>query len=228
MSNKKPDLVIYDFCETLVSIQTADRFINYVVDETKTKSFISKLDFFFTLTRFYTFTNLIFPKLNLSKKINLLKIRNFNESQLKEIAIKYYEEIIKSNYNYIILEKLKQDVEKKNLVIVISGGYDIYLNLFCKEFGIDYLLSSKIKIVESKATGFLKGKDCMFNEKVIQLEKLIWDKKLDFENSIVYSDSSTDLPLFNWAKEQNVISYNKSQNWVKQNNFREIILKRNA
>jgi HAD superfamily phosphoserine phosphatase-like hydrolase len=228
MSNNKPDLVIYDFCETLVSIQTADRFINYVVDETKTKSFISNLEKFLTLTRLFAIIKLILPKLNLSKKINLLKIRNFNELQLKEIAIKYYEEIIKSNYNHIILEKLKQDLEKKNLVMVISGGYDMYLNLFCKEFGIDYLLSSKIEIVESKATGFLKGKDCMFNEKVIQLEKFIWDKKLEFENSIVYSDSITDLPLFNWAKEKYVISYNKNQNWVKQNNFREIILKRDA
>jgi HAD superfamily phosphoserine phosphatase-like hydrolase len=228
MNNTKPNLVIYDFCETIVSIQTADRFINYCSDAINTNSFLTRLEKFLIKSRFFAIVNLIYPKLNLSKKINLLKIRNVSALQLNGLAIKYYEGVIKPNFNNIILERLQQDVKMKNIVLIISGGYDFYLKLFCEEFQINYLLSSKIKIMDSKASGFLDGKDCMFEQKVLQLNKLILDEKLDFENTIVYSDSITDLPLFNWAKERFVISYNKSQNWVKQHNFNELIINRNA
>ncbi len=228
MNNTKPNLVIYDFCETIVSIQTADRFINYCSDSINPNSFISSLEKILIKSRFFAIINLINPKLNLSKKINLLKIRNVSELQLNGLAVKYYEGLIKPNFNSLILERLQQDIKKKNIVLIISGGYDFYLKLFCEEFGINYLLSSKIKIMDNKASGFLDGKDCMFEQKVLLLNKLILDEKLDFENTIVYSDSITDLPLFNWAKERFVISYNKSQNWVKQHNFNELIINRNA
>jgi HAD superfamily hydrolase (TIGR01490 family) len=228
MNNTKPNLVIYDFCETIVSIQTADRFINFCLENNKKKSIITVIEKLLTVGRFFAIVNLMYPKLNLSKRINLFKIRGFDESQLQIFASKYYKDIIKPCFNLTILDILKQDITDNNkIVVIVSGGYNFYLQLFCEEFGINYLLSSKIEIVNGKATGFLNDKDCLFEEKVNLLNRLIKEKKIEFNHSIVYTDSITDLPILNWANEKYVISYNKSQKWALDNKFSEIILTRN-
>jgi HAD superfamily hydrolase (TIGR01490 family) len=224
------NLVVFDFCETIVSIQTADRFVDFVAKHSQPRYFklITLLEKALTKSRFYVLFSIFFSKYNLSKKINLLKIRGVSETKLKELSYRYYNEIIKSNFNKDILTLLLNIIEQKNIVYVISGGYNPYLELFCLEYKIDYLFSSKIKIKNKSVTGFLEGKDCMFEEKVKLLQEHLNTHNLNFENTIVYSDSITDMPLFNWAKEQYVISYNESQRWVNQNKFKEIIIKRHA
>lgn len=227
MSNKYSKLVVFDFCETIVSKQTANNFINYISSENKTKwsIFISKLEYFLTKTRFFAIVDRIYPKLNLSKKTNLFKIRGINEQDLKTYAKKYYKEFIVENYNQVIIDAMKMYLSQNDtLVVIASGGYNPYLEIFCKEFNIHHLFSSKIECKNLKVTGFNKGEDCMFEEKVKQLNAFIEINKLTFGNKIVYSDSVSDLPLFKWGDISHVISYNKSQNWPLKYNYNEIII----
>jgi HAD superfamily phosphoserine phosphatase-like hydrolase len=225
-NSNHPNLVIYDFCETIVSIQTADRFVNYVAFKLNKGKIISIIEGILIKTRFFAVINKIYPKLNISKKFNLIKLRGVKEDELKLLAIKYYNEVIKTSFNKIIVDKLQDDINNRNIVVIVSGGYNPYLEIFCRDYKINYLLSSKIKVVNGLVSGFLSGTDCMFENKVKHVNELIKKKQLVYKNTIVYSDSPTDLPIFNWANESYVISYNKSQNWAIQNDFNEIIIER--
>jgi HAD superfamily phosphoserine phosphatase-like hydrolase len=221
-----PNLVIYDFCETIVSIQTADRFVDYVADKLNKGRTFSIIEGILIKTRLFAVVNKIYPKFNISKKFNLFKLRGVKEDDLKLLAIKYYNEVIQPSFNKIIVEKLQDDINNQNIVVIVSGGYNPYLEIFCSDYKINYLLSSKIKVANGIVSGFLNGADCMFENKVKYVNDLIKKKQFVYKNTIVYSDSITDLPLFKWANESYVISYNKSQNWAVQNDFNEIIIER--
>jgi len=227
MKHNYSNLVVFDFCETIVSKQTANNFINFIAERNKTKwsRIIGKLEYFLTQTRFFAIVDRMYPKLNLSKKINLLKIRGLIEVDLKTYANKYYKDFIVKNYNQVIIDAMKMYLSKNDsLVVIASGGYNPYLEIFCKEFNIYHLFSSKIECNNSKVTGFYDGEDCMFEEKVKQLNSFIEINKLTFSNKIVYSDSISDLPLFKWSDIRYVISYNKSQNWPSTYDYNEIII----
>ena len=146
MPDKLPELVIYDFCETLVSIQSADTFVNFICNFTNRGKFISFFEFFFKRIRLLFFFNLIFPKLNFSKKLCLYKLKGLSADELAFYTEKFYQEVIKKNYNKLIIEKLIRDVEQGNIVVIISGGYQPYIEKFCNEFNIKYLLCNKLQI----------------------------------------------------------------------------------
>jgi len=66
----------------------------------------------------------------------------------------------------------------------------------------------------------------MFDTKVHLIEEFLKSTNYNLKDSIVYSDSKTDLPLLKWASNAYVISYNKSQRWPYEVGLDEIILNR--
>ncbi len=230
MKKNNSTLVVFDFCETLVSIQTANRFIDFISENSNTgfSKVITKLELLLTSLRVFAVINLLAPKWNLSKKINLLKVRGIPLRGFESIVLKYVQEVINPKINESLIKELKWYVANDYVVCIVSGGYKHYLEVFCKEYGVNFLLANDFEVKKQKFTGFMNGKDCMFDEKVVQLEKYIDSNNLSFKKKIVYSDSPTDMPLFKWADEQFAISYNKSQKWALDNNFKEIILPRNV
>jgi HAD superfamily phosphoserine phosphatase-like hydrolase len=222
-------LVVFDFCETIVSKQTANNFVNYILKDNTTywSCIISVIEWFFKRFRIFYLFDILFPKFNFSKKINLLKIRGLPEVVLSIYSKKYYDEFIVNHFNNNIIEYLKFHLsEMDSIVVVVSGGYNSYLKIFCQEYNIKYLFSNTINCKNSRVTGFLKGKDCMFEEKVNCLNSFIEFNKLLINKKIVFTDSLSDLPLLKWSDINYVISYNKSQSWVSKYNFNEIINQR--
>ena len=221
------NLVVFDFCETLVNFQTANAFIDFVVERKKTiwSRFIASLEMIFLHSRFFAVVDRFFPKYNISKRVNLMKIRGISEIDIKNFAINFHQNIINKRTIQPLLDELKRLVNNGDYVIIASGGYDVYLNLFASDYKVKYIVSSKIKFNNGKASGFLlDGKDCLYEEKVIQLDKLIHANNLEFQHKISYTDSITDLPLLKWSNEGIVVSKGKSQNWPHTYNLKEIVL----
>lgn len=221
-SNK--DLILFDFCETLVDFQTADAFVDFVrdnVDSPRMKFWEQILNLLLKL-KIIAICYKLFPRKSIEKRIKLFQLKGLDELVLKEMAGLYYSNVIKQRFIPETIELL-QDFIKNNLkVIVISGGYSIYLKYFCQEFNISNLFATEIKFNKNKCTGAIKGLDCLFENKVIILERSNINFNL-FENKIVFTDSPTDLPLLNWANIGYVVSRNKNQRWATEKNFKQII-----
>lgn len=221
------NLVVFDFCETLVNFQTANAFIDFVVERKKTiwSRFLTSLEFIFVHSRIFAIVDRFLPKYNISKRVNLMKIRSISELEIKNFASDFYNTIINKSIIHFLFTELKKYVDNGDYVIIASGGYDVYLNLFAADNNVKNIVSSKIEFKNGKATGFLlNGKDCLYEEKVIQLDELIHTINLEFQNKISFTDSISDLPLLKWSNEGIVVSKGRSQNWPQIYNFKEIVL----
>lgn len=222
----KPNLVVFDFCETLVNFQTADGFVEFVLANSKKswRHFYNyKIIEGLRKTKVIGICYKFFPKGNVEKRLKAFALKGYKKDILHVLGYNYFVTKINARYNQNILQLLRNHKDKNDIIVISSGGYDTYLGEFCDAEQIQFLNCTKIEFKKNKCTGFFDGKDCMFEEKVIQIQRLIRENHFDFEKKIVYSDSITDMPLFKWADIAFVVSP-KKQVWPEQNGFKQIIV----
>ena len=139
------------------------------------------------------------------------------------LATEFYQTEINSNMISPLYELLLKHREQNDYIIIISGGYAPYIKLFTEEHKLNEYFATEIEVANQKLTGFFSGKDCLYDQKVVLLNQFLKENNIQYTSSIAYSDSSSDLPLLQWADEGVVISKNKSQAWASQYGFQEII-----
>ncbi|MFN8275506.1 MAG: HAD-IB family hydrolase [Flavobacteriaceae bacterium] len=218
-------LVIFDFCETLVNFQTADVFVDYVLEQSgRGKSKITKIliSVMYRL-RLIALANKIFPGLNLSKRIHLYQLRGIPTQQMQLWSQNYVSEKIRPNLIPELVQKLREHQQAGDFVLLISGGYEDYLLEFAQQENIPVVMGTRIERKNNRLTGFFDGPDCLQQEKVNRLKDWLSNQNQLFGSSVLYSDSMTDMPLFEWVNHPVVVSKNKSQAWAQQHNFTEII-----
>ena len=215
-------MVFFDFCETLVNFQTADGFVDFVREKSGCKRMlkIEKLQKLLIKLRFFAVCYKVFPKKSIEKRFKLFQLRGFSMDELNEYSKLFYSEKIKSNFIQEIFEKFLKHKSEGDTIVVISGGYSLYLKHFIEEFNIPHLFASEIEFKNNYCTGLIKGMDCLYDNKVTFIEGHGIEKE---QNTFAYSDSITDLPLLKWVKRGIVISKNIPQKWAIQNGFEEII-----
>ena len=222
MENKRK-IAFFDFCETLANFQTADAFVDYVREQTQSKR-MRRLEDIRNFCIHYKVFSIIgritrykYPIFKISK---LYQLKGFKRDELEYHAQKYYHEVIKQNFITELIDILKQKKNDGYEIVLVSGGYDIYLKYFAAEFGVDNIISSRIKFKRDKCLGILWGLDCLSYNKVILLNSQYHPGEIVSE---AYSDSVSAKPFLSWANIGYVVSKNKSQNWVTNSNFKEII-----
>lgn len=216
-------VVFFDFCETLVNFQTADGFVDFVRESSENKRMgnIEALQKLLIKTRFFAVCNKFFPKKSIEKRFKLFQLRGFNKLELEEYARLFYAKQIKPNLIIDIFNKLQYHLTNEDTIILISGGYSIYLKHFLEEFKFHYLFSSEIEFDRNYlCTGFMRGMDCLYEHKVTFIEGHGFERG---KNTIAYSDSITDLSLLKWVYKGYVVSKNVSQEWAAQQDLKEII-----
>ncbi len=219
------NLVIFDFCETLVHFQTADRFVDFVLEKEQYRKYrwINFLARLLYRLRIIVLFNKLLPKLNPMKRLKLMQIRGIAESRIDALAKEFYQSEINPNMIATLYDLLLKHKEQKDFIIVVSGGYAPYIKLFTEQHDLNHYFATEIAFAKNKVTGFFEGKDCLFDQKVVLLNQFLKDHKLTFQKSIAYSDSFSDLPLLQWADEAFVVSRKKSQPFAKQFGFKEIV-----
>lgn len=225
------NLAIFDFCDTLVNLQTADLFVKYVLDNYPSNKISSNIKYISYLEKikFFSVINKIKPNNSLKKKLILYQLKNLNYHIVDSLAQNFINNFVLKNLNYDVLNFFEWHKKNNDVTIICSGGYCIYLKYFIKIYPFDYLLCTKIKVKDNNILGLFDGNDCMYFQKVIEIEKIIYNelKNLKINDIYVYTDSFSDLPLLQFATKPFVISYDKPQSWVNKYNFNEIIVKKN-
>jgi len=210
---------IFDFCETLVSKQTADDFVNFVLALKETPNLYLRRFYLFLIDifdrlKFFIVLNKIFGENSLEKSLRLFSLINLDEVYLNQLALGYSNSL-KNNLNNKIWKLFEQT--NKDGKIICSGGYDLYLKYFFAEHDVKNLICTEFEFKNSRFTGFWKGKDCMRNEKVNRLKRLGLRK--DQTEITVYTDSSSDLPLLNYADRGIVVGKKQKPTWAKKFEF---------
>ena len=218
-----PNLVIFDFCETMIRFQTADRFVDYVVQNSKHSMrfwiYISKIASKRPLSALF---NRIFPGFNFNKRVKLLALRGIPESEISHLSIQYAETIENETIEPV-MRLLYKHSEMKDHIVLISGGYTNYLYYFAKKYHFKSFFGTQIKFHKGYCKGIFDGADCMHGIKLVVLKKYLKENEIKYDTSICYTDSITDLPILEWADKAVVVSRNQSQTWAKSRNYQEII-----
>ena len=136
--------------------------------------------------------------------IFLYVIGKKNRKQIKQVAFSFLKDIndIDDELQHFWV-KHEHKVEewylkqKKSSDIVISASPEFLLQPIVSKLGIETLIGTKM----NKTTGVITGENCRAEEKVSRLTKA----KLNVEILNAYSDSMSDLPLLNLAKNAYIV-----------------------
>lgn len=219
------NLVVFDFCETLVRFQTADRFVDFIIQKENYHKYrwINLLARALYRMKIILVVNKLLPKLNPMKRLKLLQLRGMAKTRMEAYANEFYQTEIKPNMISPLYDLLLEHRNQKDYIMIISGGYAPYIKLFAEHNQLDAYFATEIEFANQKVTGYFEGKDCLYEQKVILLNRFLVDNNLTFQKTIAYSDSISDLPLLQWADEAFVVSREKTQPFAKQYGFKEII-----
>jgi len=185
---------IYDFDNTIFKGDSSIKFIKY--------SFIRHplLVMFSLLKALIEYIKYIFNKSDFgnvkSKLFSFVKYINNLDDYIANFVNKY-----KNN-----IKKFYLDNQKENDTI-ISASFEFIVKPFCDYLGIKNVIATNY----DTKSGCIIGKNCKGKEKIVRFREIFKDVRV-FE---AYSDSLTDIPMFEIAessylvKNDKIIEYNK-------------------
>ncbi len=225
--NGDPKRVYFDFCETLIQFQTADRFVDFCRKELQDRRMIRlhEITSCATKIRLFSMLNRVFRGNNLHKRLVLYQLKGINRSTLENLAEKYFENEIKPAVIQPVMAIMKRHIAQGDEVWIVSGGYDIYIKHFVQRYGLRGYVASTIAF---DTKGFCLGRmteDCMGKQKLQFLRKTIGDDWNKCGSTVAYSDNRSDLPLLMAVSSGIVVSHKRHQTWTEKYNFKEIIWK---
>ncbi|EHJ9958441.1 HAD-IB family phosphatase [Vibrio parahaemolyticus] len=214
------NIVIFDFCETLVDLQTADDYVHFVLKNDGDLKGMLKFKLYKSL--FYR----VLVKLGFvcSPKLPILKLlKGKKYEKLDKYGKEYIEYITREKSNININKALKDAKLDGASIFIISGGYDIYIKHFLPDY-IDLLICTELDFRNQIFSGEIKGLDCLGLHKL----KKLYDKfpKHDFvrAKTSFYTDHISDLPLLEIVDKPFVVTSHRDLTWALSNKF-EIVEK---
>ena len=125
-----------------------------------------------------------------ARRVSLLK--GLDESVMREIA----ENLPIMDGADRLMSTLKQCGMK---IAILSGGFTYFGNYLKKRFGVDYVYSNELEIVDGKLTGRYVG-DIVDGKRKAELLRLIAQiENITLEQVIAVGDGANDLPMLNLA-----------------------------
>jgi HAD superfamily phosphoserine phosphatase-like hydrolase len=225
MNNK---IAFFDFCETVVNFQTADRFVEFCLNENKQyipNHFLYKIFKKANITRIMAKILSIY---SINKRLKLYTLKGISFERLDFLAQKYYIEELQPALILPVISEIVKKKEDGYKVWIISGGYDLYIKYFIEDYKLNGQIATKIGFDKNNiCTGSFDSFDsfdsidCIGKNKVKLVKEKIQD--IDTYKSVFYSDSKSDIPLLKFCTKGIVVSKNKSRHWVAANNLEEII-----
>ena len=224
----KEKVAIFDFCETLVKFQSADRFVFFVCNHYPNVQTKRDEQIYNILKKLHLLTlfSMLLPHASLHKRIILWRLRGFTKEQLLLCAESYYKHEIQPNLIMPVVEVLQELQQKGYRVMLVSGGYDLYLMYFAEKYGIKDVISTKIQFNSiGICTGKIQGKDCLWSNKITMLHHYLNDNhiEIDCAHSMAFSDSKSDMPLLMSVKQPVIVHRKDRPKWYKHLKIKEIV-----
>lgn len=126
-------------------------------------------------------------------------INGIKEKDMDELVKRFYKEKLSSIIYTEAYNTIKERKKEGCRIYLISASPEFYLKEFYSLKEIDKIIGTKVVLEDGIYKRKFIGKNCKGEEKVLRLNQVLNEEgiKVDFKNSYVYSDSLSDLPLFN-------------------------------
>lgn len=205
----KPILAIFDFCDTIFDGQSATFFLDFL----ESKLPIAKK----IRAKIIKKTNKIPSSDSKRYKEKLMRVfYGIKKEEMDKYAAEFYSSIVANRLHKSVIEALLGHQKSGHIIVVVSGGFEVYLRYFTKSYGIDYLISTKLKFKNGVFTSKIAGDECLGSKKVELLGNELNLSNYDLEKSFCYSDNRSDMPLFSLVGSKIVIKKAQNTDWASE------------
>ena len=126
----------------------------------------------------------------------MLWLKGYTEHTIGEFAKHVFDNFMKHNIRNAALEEIEVHRRNKARLVLLTAS----VNFICKpifEFlGFDDLICTRMQMIDNMFSGHPQGKICYGPEKLERSIDYLNHHQQSFEKSFFYSDSISDLPMF--------------------------------
>lgn len=183
---------VFDFDKTVYQKDSTIEFWKFCIKYKK------KLIFLIPYQGFYFLLNKIGAiSIERCKEKFFIFLKFFSKQELENLLINFWRNEI-FNLNKELVDLIKKD---RNLSVCISASPKFLIENPCKKIGIDICIGTEYNLAKYK----ILGKNCKGKEKINKLNLCL--ENYQIEN--FYSDSLSDLPLFNISENKFLLKNKK-------------------
>ena len=148
------------------------------------------------------------------KECFLKFIENIEEKDLAILTKKFYDERLSKILYKDALDMMHKLKSEGYMVILISASPEFYIKEFYAIDDVDFIIGTRFTFENGKFVRKMSGNNCKRDEKVSRLKAYLKENNIeaDYENSYMFSDSLSDLPLLDLVGKPYLINYNKNHN----------------
>ena len=146
------------------------------------------------------------------KECFLKFIDGINEKDLNNLVKNYYDERLTNIFYKDAIDKIKELKQKGYKIYLISASPEFYLKEFYAIKEVDMIIGTRFNFNDGKFARKMLGENCKGEEKVKRLMSVLKEKniRVDFKNSLMFSDSLSDTPLLDLVGNGYLINYKKN------------------
>jgi HAD superfamily hydrolase (TIGR01490 family) len=151
-----------------------------------------------------------------AKKTFIRFIDGIEEVEMKKLVSEFYEKRLSKILYKDAIDTIKKMKEQGYKIYLISASAEFYLSELYNIKEVDKVIGTRFTTESGIHRNEISGVNCKGEEKVIRLKEVLKEENIevDFENSYMYSDSLSDLPLFDLVGHPYLINYKKTHNKI--------------
>jgi len=207
----KEKLAIFDIDFTLTKRETLLEFYFYMLK--KNPKFIKYLPKSIFSSLLYVLKVYDASK---AKKTFIRFIDGIEEKQMRKLVKEFYEKRLSKILYKDAIDTIKKRKYEGYKIYLISASAEFYLSEFYNIKEVDKVIGTRFAKENGLHRNEILGENCKGEEKVRRLKEELKKENIqvDFENSYMYSDSLSDLPLFNLVGHPYLINFKKTHDKI--------------
>ena len=195
----KVQVALFDIDKTIISRDSMIEFVRY--------SFIkhpeARIEMLKAIKKIVQYTLKKCSKEEVKEAI-FVGINYFSEQDLH----KFYEDVIK---RYIYRDAIKKMQELKTQgykIVLVTASPECYMKYFNEIPEVDWVIGTRLQQINGKYINKITGKNCKGIEKVKRINELMnkYGLEIETELSYAFSDSLSDVPMFDLVKNSYLIN----------------------
>lgn len=205
-------LAVFDVDYTLTKRETLVEFYMFMLR--KKPGLIKHLPRTLKAAFFYVFKII---DLKRAKESFIAFTEGIYDNEMNQLVKEFYEKRLSSILYKDAIEMMRKLKREGFRIYLVSASAEFYLKELYNIPEVDKVIGTRFKVENDIHKGIMVGENCKGIEKVNRLMEELKKENLevDFKNSYMFSDSLSDLPLFDLVGNPFLINYKKTHDKIK-------------